>query len=358
MAAGQGVVDECALEFEGSQYDIGLHVGGLFIILAASLLGCLIPVLGARWPSLRLPRWLFDYGRNFGTGVILATAFVHMLEPSFSALSSPCLSSLWNQTYTAFAGVFALTAALAVQLVEFLLTMKLEQLDRETQRSSEMAMKDLAIDVAETPLNAHETQTEKPSTYGPVPHQHSHHGVDSHSLRHDAEHGKPGVGAITLRRRQSVTLVLEAGIAFHSVIIGIALGVSTAEFKTLLAALCVHQFFEGFALGATVIDAKFDSVTQILSMVIGYALTTPIGVAIGIAARTSYNENSRTALIVQGTFDAVSAGILIYTGLVELLTYNVTLNPEFRASSAKNKLGGFLSLYLGAGIMALIGRWA
>ena len=46
--------------------------------------------------------------------------------------------------------------------------------------------------------------------------------------------------------------MLELGIALHSVLIGVALGVAQdpAAARPLAAALVFHQTFEGFALGA------------------------------------------------------------------------------------------------------------
>lgn len=58
-------------------------------------------------------------------------------------------------------------------------------------------------------------------------------------------------------RAVAVAQVLEYGIAAHSVIIGIALGVSASPctIRPLAAALVFHQLFEGIALGATLIGA-------------------------------------------------------------------------------------------------------
>ena len=52
--------------------------------------------------------------------------------------------------------------------------------------------------------------------------------------------------------------VLESGIAFHSVLIGIALGVSNSPctIRPLLAALTFHQFFEGVALGSCLLQVS------------------------------------------------------------------------------------------------------
>ena len=39
-----------------------------------------------------------------------------------------------------------------------------------------------------------------------------------------------------------------------------------------------------------------------------FAITTPVGIAIGIGIASTYNANSSNALITQGIFDAVSTG--------------------------------------------------
>ena len=49
--------------------------------------------------------------------------------------------------------------------------------------------------------------------------------------------------------RYTPTCTQSTGIVFHSVLIGIGLGViqtELSEVKTLLIAICVHQFFEGY----------------------------------------------------------------------------------------------------------------
>lgn len=45
----------------------------------------------------------------------------------------------------------------------------------------------------------------------------------------------------------------------------------------------------------------------------------PIGIAIGYGISKTYDENSHLALILEGVFNAASAGILIYMALVDLL---------------------------------------
>jgi len=86
-------------------------------------------------------------------------------------------------------------------------------------------------------------------------------------------------------------------------------------------------------------------------------MTTPIAIAIGLGVRTTYNPNSDTANIVSGILDSISAGILIYTGLVELLARDFLFDP---LRTKDNKRLGFMvfCVLLGAGIMALLGKWA
>jgi len=88
-----------------------------------------------------------------------------------------------------------------------------------------------------------------------------------------------------------------------------------------------------------------------------YGLTTPIAIAIGLGVRTTYNPNSFTANIVSGVLDSISAGILIYTGLVELLARDFLFDP-LRTKDNKRLAFMIFCVLLGAGIMALLGKWA
>lgn len=77
----------------------------------------------------------------------------------------------------------------------------------------------------------------------------------------------------------------------------------------------------------------------------------------GLGLRTTYNPNSFTANVVSGLLDSISAGILIYTGLVELLARDFLFNPEL-TPSRKRQTFMIVCVFVGAGIMALLGKWA
>ncbi|KAI5304723.1 high-affinity Zn(2+) transporter zrt1 [Ascosphaera atra] len=88
-----------------------------------------------------------------------------------------------------------------------------------------------------------------------------------------------------------------------------------------------------------------------------YGLTTPIAIAIGLGVRESYEPGSKTSLTVQGVLDAISAGILIYTALVELLARDFMFDPN-RTKNKKELAEMLISTFAGAAIMAVIGKWA
>lgn len=58
-------------------------------------------------------------------------------------------------------------------------------------------------------------------------------------------------------------------------------------------------------------------------------MTTPLGIAIGIALHSAWSENDATGLAVQGVFDAMSCGILIYTAVSEFLAGAIVRSDEF-----------------------------
>lgn len=78
--------------------------------------------------------------------------------------------------------------------------------------------------------------------------------------------------------------------------------------------------FEGLGIGSRLaymkLPPRYNYVPLCAAII--YGLTTPLGIAVGLGVRTTYNPDSTTASIVSGVLDALSAGILMYTGLVEV----------------------------------------
>lgn len=155
-------------------------------------------------------------------------------------------------------------------------------------------------------------------------------------------------------------LVMEAGILFHSILIGLTLVVAGDSFyKTLLVVIVFHQFFEGLALGARIAMLPGAIFPSKALMATAFALITPIGMAIGLGVLNSFNGNERSTLIALGTLDALSAGILVWVGVVDMWARDwVIEGGEMLDANLSKVLTGGLSMITGLVLMGLLGKWA
>src|SRR5262249_4463016 len=153
--------------------------------------------------------------------------------------------------------------------------------------------------------------------------------------------------------------ILEFGIIFHSIFIGLTLAVSGSEFTTLYIVLVFHQMFEGLGLGSRLSSVNWPKQKWYTPHIMGlaYGLSTPIAIAVGLGFRNTYPPGSQTTLIVNGVFDSLSAGILLYTGLVELMAHEFLFSHSLRTAPGKMVFSAFGLMVLGAALMALLGKW-
>ena len=187
---------------------------------------------------------------------------------------------------------------------------------------------------------------------------HSRDHTDNSEL--DSDYAERGIVPETYAAQMTAIFILEFGVIFHSVFIGLTLAVSGDEFITLYIVLVFHQMFEGLGLGARLATVPWPKSKKWTPYVLGFAygLSTPIAIAIGLGVRTSYPPESRTTLLTNGVFDSISAGILIYTGLVELMAHEFMFSPYMQKGPLGRMLSAFFLMVLGAGLMALLGYWA
>nr|XP_043620875.1 zinc transporter 5-like [Erigeron canadensis] len=329
------VLAECTCEQEEDEGKKSEALKYKLIALASILvfgaIGVCIPFIGKIVPALSPEKDGFFIVKAFAAGVILATGFIHILPDAFESLTSPCLKEHpWGEF--PFTGFIAMMATILTLLFE----------------TSSAAYQVRGSTDPHKPEESHGDEENNPRHSGQVAaHTHATHG-----------HAHTSAGTLSQADRyRIVSKVLELGIIVHSVIIGLSLGASESPktIKPLVIALTFHQFFEGIGLGGCIFQAKFKSLAVTI-MGAFFSLTTPIGIVIGIIVTNSYKENSSTALIVEGVLNSASAGILIYMALVDLLSPDF-MNPRMQ----KNKmlqLGSNVSLFLGAGLMSLLAKWA
>jgi zinc transporter 1/2/3 len=102
----------------------------------------------------------------------------------------------------------------------------------------------------------------------------------------------------------------------------------------------------------------FSSTVQPIFFTAAYSLSTPIGIAIGIALFSTFNPNSPTNLLTVGIIEALCGGVMVYDALVNMITSNILYNKFFYIFGPWSKIGVFAAMWSGAGIMAVIGKWA
>jgi zinc transporter 1/2/3 len=208
-------------ELEGCALKIEEFDSSLHFIAIAVVLGA--SLLGVILPRL-LPRRfeiVFRMLRMLGIGIILSTAFIHVFLPAIHILGDKCAPEFFK-SYEAWPAVLSLGGFLLAHL----------------------------LDIFTSHKDLHES--------------------------HDIEGGFMD---------KTSTVVLEFGIGVHSVLIGIALGISTEEFVPLLIAIAFHQFFEGLALSAVMLNIAYKQAWTAVLFLVGYVLSTPLGVVIGIFIR-------------------------------------------------------------------------
>ncbi|KAJ7850996.1 ZIP-like iron-zinc transporter [Mycena leptocephala] len=329
---------ECG-NLDNAETYLGLRVASVFVILVCATTGTLFPVLAKRSTSLHVPKLLFEFAKYFGSGVIIATAFIHLLSPALDEFSSNCLSPAWQEyPYALALCLFSILSIFILELVAF-------RWGQHDYKRSMLIM-----------VHAHGHHVGSHAAHGPestrVPAKHAQDTEQqgTKQLLHMDDSAAAQIIGIA---------ILEFGVLLHSILIGLTLAVDEG-FKVLFVVIVFHQTFEGLGLGSRLafirLPPRYNYVPIVAAVV--YGLSTPIGIAVGLGIRSTYNPGSTTASIVSGVLDSLSAGILIYTGLVELLAHEFLFNRETIDSSNGKLAYAIGSMLLGCAIMALLGKWA
>ena len=346
---------------------------------------------------------------------MIATAFVHLLPTAFVSLTDPCLPSFWNKGYPAMAGLIAMVSVLVVVGIEMFFAtrgaghMHGSEYDAPEEQFSE-GHKGLTNGHAAPgrpqrpransmrpfrqveeddmmPLRALEGSSddlvskkslsrnrEAPNNVnGSV---HTYENVDNESdLDLDELDPTPDPAGSNLYGNESARLstqqlqqkmllqclLLEAGILFHSVFIGMALSVSVGPpFVVLLIAISFHQTFEGLALGSRIaaITSFPPSSPKPWLMALAYGTTTPVGQAIGLGVHNLYDPAGEMGLLMVGVMNAISSGLLLFAGLVELLAEDFLSDRSYEVLKGKRRLEACAAVVGGSMLMALVGAWA
>ncbi|KAI9058947.1 Zinc/iron permease [Trametes sanguinea] len=113
-------------ETEVEDADVVTRLLIMVVIFAVSLAAVSFPTITETYRSIRVPSICFFIGKHFGTGVILSTAFVHLLQDAFKALQSPEVNQRWRVDN--WAGMIVLGSLLIIFLVEYTSTAFVDRL--------------------------------------------------------------------------------------------------------------------------------------------------------------------------------------------------------------------------------------
>ncbi|KAF7871621.1 hypothetical protein EAF04_003728 [Stromatinia cepivora] len=411
----------CGSGVKGS-YNTSAHVYALVLILVLSTIACGFPLISRRSSKSDGPNRFIFLSQHFGTGVLIATAFVHLLPTAFMSLTDPCLPYFFSDGYHPLAGLIAMFSALVVVGLEMFLTTRgaghshshggnwdvVPRGEDEAMQRNKSAKKkgkqsngrlgkiglnhrpqDIALeDMGESeglvagvsPLLVSTPQAGLTGSSERKKYQDANISDDDSDLDldldelddpltkalthspHDPETTTSSpISAEDSQKRQILQcLLLEAGILFHSIFIGMAISVATGPpFVVFLIAIAFHQSFEGLALGSRIAAINFPSSSpRPWLMVLAYGTTTPIGQAIGLIVHNLYDPHSAAGLLMVGFMNAISSGLLLFAGLVQLLAEDFLSDKSYGILKGKRRWEAFVAVLGGSCLMALVGAWA
>jgi zinc transporter 1/2/3 len=345
-------IEECQL-VSTSNYSSSLHFLGLAVILLVSGFSIILSLYFGRRQSVSSTymRKFFTLCKMFGIGVIAGTAWVHLIPEATEGFESPCLGEFWKGFGSHWTGVFALFSTFLVQQIELGGS---HSHATQTDPSSEFdnSSPDTCIS-----LPCHLQCKNQPESVEFVV------GTDDPKDCPRSVVPIPSNGPKKERPKtiSTSTWILELGILSHSLIIGVTLGLTPdSSFYTLLIALSIHQFFEGLALGLFLADSVSGSLSwkKTIQMGVLYPFTTPLGICFGMLGRAFLQGSLNRLILTLAICDSLSSGVLIYNTYCGLFGDQINHSSELSQIKGFFRIACFGSLYLGAGVMAMLANWA
>ncbi|KAN0060707.1 hypothetical protein ACQY0O_007365 [Thecaphora frezii] len=409
--------EECSRSLSGQgEYTLSLHIAAIFVVFVSSSIGVTLPFVPI-WTKGRFGNrrglsggrqdeeldddsddhghsyghshahampsgwWdeVFFVSKYFGAGVIVATAFVHLIYEAFIQLTSPCIKLAFAPT----APAISMASLFLIFVVDLLLMRHIHRSTKAMKELKARRAKDKACIDSSQSIQASESMATTDDVLVSVPNTPASppallpsgtvSGADIGEKRVDAatiatmrdreqqldQEEREADAKLAERVKELDVLVIEGGIVFHSVMVGLGLGTAPdAGFVPYFIAIVFHQMFDGFAIGTRMAALNFEKKRKKqIAMFLAYAFVTPVGIALGTGVRTVFEPNDPTTIIAIGVLDSLSAGVLLYGALVDMLAKDFLFGPMLDASDVRLSVA-LVSLLFGAGVMSLMGKWA
>jgi zinc transporter 1/2/3 len=308
-----------------SNNTFALRIVAIFVAIIASSLGFYLPYLRPKelicddislsWMCLKA----------FAAGTILCVGVVHLLGDAIETLSDLDISDYPIALTLAVAGI---SITLGIEMCALTLMKGVNNKD-----TTEL-IQDKKSDIALTSIK--------------------NENLNEESETHDHDVEKPLVNE-NINKSIIKSIILEACVGLHSVIIGISLGgmdkkADSSNLKVLIVAYAFHQFFEGIVLGTGTLESKFNRKVTFWFWFV-FVITVPIGIIIGITTNSSDSSE-----IFSACASSIASGSLIYTSLVEMIAEDFMHARVFHQPKLIPSM--YFSFLLGYGVMALLANWA
>ncbi|CAA6654724.1 unnamed protein product [Spirodela intermedia] len=293
-----------------------VSIGIIFVTSAAGV--CLPVVLALRFHGKSANASALLLIKCFAAGVILSTSLVHVLPDAFEALADCQVASRHPWRDFPFSGFVCLVGALLA----------------------------LFVDVVAT---SHAATAGDGNPYEPI---------GRGAGEWEAQRG-PAAVVVELGCHGGTSTVLEIGIIFHSVIIGVTMGMSQNQCTIPpRGGAGLPSDLRGNGSRGCIAQAGFGLATTGY-MCLMFSVTTPAGIVLGMVIfhLTGYDDSSPNALILEGLLGSLSSGILVYMALVDLIALDFFHNKLMATNSSLRK-ASYVVLVLGSASMSVLALWA
>lgn len=173
-------------------------------------------------------------------------------------------------------------------------------------------------------------------------------------------------------RQPIYPLVLLVVLSIHSVIAGVALGIESEVAASVLVMIAIlsHKGSAAFALIVSVQAAGADR-RRLLRVLTIFVVMSPLGILLGTVASGIYEGD--TALLIEGTFNALAAGTFVYVAILDVIDAEMYRSDDHIAHYVRSSLLGdddvpmpeqdtdriykFILIFVGLASMGVLALW-
>ena len=201
----------CYFQVRENEYNgqLPARISSIFVIGFVSTAVTYFPVIARKKPSWKIPLGAYIFARFFGSGVIVATSLIHLLDPAYEAIGpGSCVAQGQGWSEYPWCAAIVLASIMAVFCVDLGAEVYVERKFGVGGQDGGAA-------------NGAFLRSDEPGTATAIDTEPAQQGKDTASLHSTDSHMTSSTAdRLSFAQQIGAFLVLEFGIIFHSVIIG------------------------------------------------------------------------------------------------------------------------------------------